>query len=68
VQASDLIRSSPSATASPCGLNRAVSTRRSAVRAVSAQVVTDVHVNPHAGHREVWIRDPGGYLERGLGD
>jgi hypothetical protein len=38
------------------------------VRAVSAQVVTDVHVNPHAGHREVWIRDPDGYLERGLGD
>jgi catechol 2,3-dioxygenase-like lactoylglutathione lyase family enzyme len=32
------------------------------VRAVSAQVVTDVHVNPNAGHREVWIRDPGGYL------
>jgi len=21
-----------------------------------------VHVNPQAGHREVWIRDPDGYL------
>jgi catechol 2,3-dioxygenase-like lactoylglutathione lyase family enzyme len=32
------------------------------IRAVSAQVVTDVHVNPNAGHREVWIRDLDGYL------
>ena len=48
----------------PGGFDAAV--RR--MRAVSAQVVTDVHVNPQAGHREVWIRDPGGYLERGLGD
>lgn len=27
-----------------------------------AEIVTDVHVNPNAGHREIWIRDPGGYL------
>jgi hypothetical protein len=32
------------------------------VRAVSAQVVTDVHVNPNAGHREIWIRDLDAYL------
>jgi catechol 2,3-dioxygenase-like lactoylglutathione lyase family enzyme len=32
------------------------------IRAVSAQIVTDVHVNPSAGHREVWIRDLDGYL------
>src|SRR5260221_873664 len=32
------------------------------IRAVSAQIVTDVHVNPNAGHREVWIRDLDGYL------
>ncbi|MCO5970240.1 VOC family protein [Actinoallomurus soli] len=32
------------------------------VRAVDAQVVTDVHVNPNAGHREIWLRDPDGYL------
>jgi catechol 2,3-dioxygenase-like lactoylglutathione lyase family enzyme len=27
-----------------------------------ATVVTEVHVNPDAGHREVWFRDPDGYL------
>jgi catechol 2,3-dioxygenase-like lactoylglutathione lyase family enzyme len=32
------------------------------VRAVGATVVTDVHVNPNAGHREIWLRDPDGYL------
>lgn len=32
------------------------------IRAVGAQVVADVHVNPNAGHREVWIRDLDGYL------
>jgi catechol 2,3-dioxygenase-like lactoylglutathione lyase family enzyme len=31
-------------------------------RAVEAQVQTDVHVNPNAGHREIWLRDPDGYL------
>lgn len=24
--------------------------------------VTDVHFNPDAGHREIWIRDLDGYL------
>lgn len=32
------------------------------IREAGAQVVTDVHVNPNAGHREIWIRDPDGYL------
>ncbi|MEV5705860.1 VOC family protein [Actinoallomurus sp. NPDC052274] len=32
------------------------------VRAVGAHVVTDVHVNPNAGHREIWLRDLDGYL------
>jgi predicted enzyme related to lactoylglutathione lyase len=27
-----------------------------------AQIVTDVHLNPNAGHREIWIRDLDGYL------
>lgn len=22
----------------------------------------DVHLNPNAGHREIWLRDPDGYL------
>ncbi len=34
----------------------------SRIRAGGAEVVTDVHVNPNAGHREIWIRDPDGYL------
>jgi catechol 2,3-dioxygenase-like lactoylglutathione lyase family enzyme len=32
------------------------------IQAVRAHIVTDVHVNPNAGHREIWIRDPDGYL------
>jgi catechol 2,3-dioxygenase-like lactoylglutathione lyase family enzyme len=32
------------------------------IRAAGARVVTDVHVNPNAGHREIWIRDLDGYL------
>jgi len=32
------------------------------VRRAKARVVTDVHVNPNAGHRELWLRDPDGYL------
>jgi catechol 2,3-dioxygenase-like lactoylglutathione lyase family enzyme len=32
------------------------------IRALGAQVETDVHVNPNAGHREIWIRDLDGYL------
>jgi catechol 2,3-dioxygenase-like lactoylglutathione lyase family enzyme len=32
------------------------------IRAVGPRIVTDVHVNPNAGHREIWIRDLDGYL------
>jgi catechol 2,3-dioxygenase-like lactoylglutathione lyase family enzyme len=32
------------------------------IRTARAQVVTDVHLNPNAGHREIWIRDVDGYL------
>ncbi len=31
-------------------------------RAAVAEIVTDVHVNPNAGHRELWLRDLDGYL------
>jgi catechol 2,3-dioxygenase-like lactoylglutathione lyase family enzyme len=31
-------------------------------RAAGVEVVTDVHVNPNAGQREVWLRDLDGYL------
>jgi len=31
-------------------------------RDARADVVADVHVNPNAGHRELWLRDPDGYL------
>jgi len=31
-------------------------------RAVEAQVERDVHVNPNAKQREIWLRDPDGYL------
>ena len=30
-------------------------------REAEVRVVTDVHVNPDAGHRELWIFDPDGY-------
>ncbi len=29
---------------------------------LEAEIVTDVHVNPNAHQREIWIRDPDGYL------
>jgi len=32
------------------------------IRNAAATVVTDVHVNPNAGHREIWLRDLDGYL------
>jgi catechol 2,3-dioxygenase-like lactoylglutathione lyase family enzyme len=32
------------------------------VRAADVRVQTDVHVNPNAGHREIWLRDPDGYV------
>jgi catechol 2,3-dioxygenase-like lactoylglutathione lyase family enzyme len=31
-------------------------------REAGVRVETDVHVNPNAGHREIWLRDPDGYL------
>jgi predicted enzyme related to lactoylglutathione lyase len=31
-------------------------------RETGAEIVTDVHVNPNAGHREIWLRDHDGYL------
>lgn len=33
----------------------------SRARELEARVVLDVHVNPNAGHREMWIADPDGY-------
>ena len=38
----------------------AVDRVRKAGARVSIQ--TDVHHNPNAGHREIWLRDPDGYL------
>jgi predicted enzyme related to lactoylglutathione lyase len=32
------------------------------IRAAGAHIVTDVHVNPNAGRREIWIRDLDDYL------
>ena len=32
------------------------------VRATDAEVLEDVHVNPLAQHREIWLRDPDGYV------
>ncbi len=32
------------------------------VRAAEAAVERDVHVNPNAKQREIWLRDPDGYL------
>jgi catechol 2,3-dioxygenase-like lactoylglutathione lyase family enzyme len=32
------------------------------VRSTDAEVVEDVHVNPLAQHREMWLRDPDGYI------
>jgi catechol 2,3-dioxygenase-like lactoylglutathione lyase family enzyme len=32
------------------------------IRTTDAEIVTDVHVNPNAGHREIWLRDRDGYL------
>jgi catechol 2,3-dioxygenase-like lactoylglutathione lyase family enzyme len=31
-------------------------------RSMQAEVVEDVHVNPAPGHREMWLRDPDGYV------
>jgi hypothetical protein len=32
------------------------------IRDAEAEIVTDVHLNPNAGHHEIWIRDLDGYL------
>ncbi|MEJ7801744.1 MAG: hypothetical protein WKF60_14575, partial [Ilumatobacter sp.] len=29
---------------------------------VAVEIVEDVHVNPLAQHREIWLRDPDGYV------
>lgn len=34
----------------------------SRVRELDVDIVTDVHTNPNAGHREIWFRDLDGYL------
>jgi len=31
-------------------------------RRLGAEIVHDVHVNPNARQREIWLRDPDGYL------
>ena len=31
-------------------------------REAASEVVLDVHVNPNPRHREIWVRDPDGYL------
>ena len=31
-------------------------------RSLKAEVIEEPHVNPQAGHREMWIRDPDGYV------
>jgi len=32
------------------------------IRAAGADIAEDVHVNPLAQHREIWLRDPDGYV------
>jgi catechol 2,3-dioxygenase-like lactoylglutathione lyase family enzyme len=31
-------------------------------RSLHAQVIEEPHLNPNAGHREMWLRDPDGYV------
>jgi hypothetical protein len=31
-------------------------------RGLNAEIVRDVHLNPGPQHRELWLRDPDGYL------
>ena len=31
-------------------------------RALGAQIIQEPHVNPRPAHREVWLRDPDGYV------
>lgn len=35
---------------------------RARAQQVRASIQADIHVNPNAGHRELWLRDPDGYL------
>jgi catechol 2,3-dioxygenase-like lactoylglutathione lyase family enzyme len=32
------------------------------VRALGAELVHDVHITPNARQREIWLRDPAGYM------
>jgi len=32
------------------------------VRALGAEVLEEPHLNPNAGQREIWLRDPDGYV------
>lgn len=32
------------------------------IRQADVQIVTDLHLNPNARHREIWLRDLDGYL------
>lgn len=32
------------------------------IRTTHAEIIEDVHVNPLAQHREIWLRDPDGYV------
>jgi catechol 2,3-dioxygenase-like lactoylglutathione lyase family enzyme len=34
----------------------------SRARELGAEIVEEPHVNPNAKHREVWLRDPDGYI------
>jgi catechol 2,3-dioxygenase-like lactoylglutathione lyase family enzyme len=34
----------------------------SRARDAAATIETDAHVNPNSNHREIWLRDPDGYL------
>jgi catechol 2,3-dioxygenase-like lactoylglutathione lyase family enzyme len=31
-------------------------------RALAAEILEEPHVNPNANHREIWLRDPDGYV------
>ncbi len=31
-------------------------------RALGAEILEEPHLNPNAGHHEIWIRDPDGYV------
>jgi catechol 2,3-dioxygenase-like lactoylglutathione lyase family enzyme len=32
------------------------------IHQAEVQIVTDIHLNPNAGHREIWLHDLDGYL------